>query len=139
MWPSCTTSLERFNVKTTSQSCPSTMGPYSTQMESQYMVKHSLLRWIHICLRLSDEWARLYLRRGERFSDACVLETDRFSGGSVMKWGGRSHVERIDLKLLTVIWTQHVTDMKLLLLLYCLFYVGIVLVTSFNMIMLAVM
>jgi hypothetical protein len=41
-------------------------------------------------------------------------------------------------KLLTVIWTQHVTEMKLLLLLYCLFYVGIVLITSFNMIMLAV-
>jgi hypothetical protein len=51
-------------------------------------------------LKLSDEWARLYLRRGERFSDACVLETDRFSGGSVMKWGGRGHVERTDLKVI---------------------------------------
>jgi hypothetical protein len=51
-------------------------------------------------LKLSDEWARLYLRRGERFSDAWVLETDRFSGGSVMKWGGRSHVERTDLKVI---------------------------------------
>jgi transposase len=27
-----------------SQSCPTTMGPYSTRMESQYMAKHSLLR-----------------------------------------------------------------------------------------------
>jgi hypothetical protein len=43
---------------------------------------------------------RIYLRRGERFSDACVLETDRFSGGSVVKWGGRSHVERTDLKVI---------------------------------------
>jgi hypothetical protein len=51
-------------------------------------------------LKLSDEWARLYRRRGERFSDSCVLETDRFSGGSVMKWGGRSHVERTDLKVI---------------------------------------
>ena len=51
-------------------------------------------------MKLSDEWARLYLRRGERFSDACVLETDRFSGGSVIKWGGRSHVERTDIKVI---------------------------------------
>jgi hypothetical protein len=51
-------------------------------------------------LKLSDEWARLYLRRGERFSDACVLETYHFIGGSVMKWGGRSHVERTDIKVI---------------------------------------
>jgi hypothetical protein len=51
-------------------------------------------------LKLSDEWARLYRRLGERLSDACVLKTDRFSGGSVMKWGGRSHVERTDLKVI---------------------------------------
>ena len=44
VWPSCTTSFERFNFNTTSQSCPTTMWPYSTQMESQYMAKHSLLR-----------------------------------------------------------------------------------------------
>jgi hypothetical protein len=30
-------------------------------------------------------------RRGERFADACVLERDRFGGGSVMVWGGISH------------------------------------------------
>jgi hypothetical protein len=50
-----------------------------------------------------DEWAmetglfrpdgrrRVYRRRGERFADACVLERDRFGGGSVMVWGGISH------------------------------------------------
>jgi hypothetical protein len=27
-------------------------------------------------------------RRGERFADACVLERDRFGGGSVMVWEG---------------------------------------------------
>jgi hypothetical protein len=31
---------------------------------------------------------------------AYVLETDRFSGGSVMIWGGISHVERTDLKII---------------------------------------
>jgi hypothetical protein len=30
-------------------------------------------------------------RRGEHFADACVLERDRFGGGSVMVWGGISH------------------------------------------------
>ena len=32
-----------------------------------------------------------YRRRGERFADACILERDRFGGGSVMVWGGISH------------------------------------------------
>jgi hypothetical protein len=30
-------------------------------------------------------------RRGERFADGCVLERDRFGGGSVMVCGGISH------------------------------------------------
>ena len=30
-------------------------------------------------------------RRGERFADACVVERDRFGGGSVMVWGGIAH------------------------------------------------
>ena len=77
------------------------MGPYSTQMESQYMAKHSLFSdESRFCLKFSDGWTRVYRRRGERFSDACVLETDRFSGGSVMIWGGISHVERTDLKVI---------------------------------------
>ena len=34
---------------------------------------------------------RIYRRRGERFTDACVVEWDRFGGGSVMVWGGIAH------------------------------------------------
>ena len=34
---------------------------------------------------------RVYRRRGERFADACVVERDRFGGGSVMVWGGIAH------------------------------------------------
>ena len=52
------------------------------------------------CLKFSDGRARVYRRRGERFSGACVLETDRFGGGSVMIWDGISHVERTDLKVI---------------------------------------
>ena len=36
----------------------------------------------------ADGPERVYRRRGERFADACVLERDRFGGGSVLVWGG---------------------------------------------------
>ena len=39
----------------------------------------------------ADGRRRVYRRRGERFSDACVVERDRFGGGSVMVWGGIAH------------------------------------------------
>ena len=37
---------------------------------------------------LSHADVRVYRRRGERFIDACVIERDRFGGGSVFVWGG---------------------------------------------------
>ena len=51
------------------------------------------------CLKFSDGRARVYRRRGERFSDPCVQETDRFGGGSLMVWGGISHTGCTDLKV----------------------------------------
>ena len=36
----------------------------------------------------ADGRRRVYRRRGERFADVCVVERDRFRGGSVMVWGG---------------------------------------------------
>ena len=39
----------------------------------------------------ADGRRRVYRRRGERFADACVVERDRFGGGSVMVWGGIVH------------------------------------------------
>jgi hypothetical protein len=41
-------------------------------------------------LRLIDGRYRVYRRRGERFTDQCVYEFDRFGGGSVMVWAGIS-------------------------------------------------
>ena len=35
----------------------------------------------------ADGRQRVYRRNGERYSQACVLERDRFGGGSVMVWG----------------------------------------------------
>ena len=31
---------------------------------------------------------RVFRRRGERFADNCLIERDRFRGGSVMVWSG---------------------------------------------------
>ena len=50
-------------------------------------------------LKFSDGRVRIYRRRGERFADVCVKETDRFGGGGVMVWGGISHVGKINLKI----------------------------------------
>ena len=35
--------------------------------------------------------------RGERYSDVCVEESDRFGGGSVMVWAGISHNHKTQL------------------------------------------
>ena len=35
-----------------------------------------------------DGRIRIFRRRGERFADNCLIERDRFGGGSVMVWGG---------------------------------------------------
>lgn len=39
-------------------------------------------------LSFADGRVRVFRRRGERFADNCLLERDRFGGGSVMVWGG---------------------------------------------------
>ena len=50
-------------------------------------------------LPLTDRRYRVYYRRGERFTDQCVYESDRFGGGSVMVWAGICHVGRTQLKI----------------------------------------
>lgn len=39
-------------------------------------------------LSMADGRVRVFRRRGERFHHNCLLERDRFGGGSVMVWGG---------------------------------------------------
>ena len=53
-----------------------------------------------VTLYRADGRRRVYRRHGERFADACVVERDRFWGGSVMVWGGIAH--GIKLQLSTV-------------------------------------
>ena len=49
----------------------------------------------------ADGRTRVFRRIRERYADACVVEADRFRGGSVMVWGGIAHsvVERLSLSL----------------------------------------
>lgn len=48
-------------------------------------------------LERSDGRARVYRRTGERYTDACVKEADRFRGRSVMVWAGISHARKTNL------------------------------------------
>uniref|UniRef100_A0AAZ3PSG8 Uncharacterized protein n=1 Tax=Oncorhynchus tshawytscha TaxID=74940 RepID=A0AAZ3PSG8_ONCTS len=44
------------------------------------------------CLTRVDGRIRIYRRRNESYTEACILEQDRFGGGgSVMVWGGVQH------------------------------------------------
>ena len=48
-------------------------------------------------LSRSDGRARVYRRKGERYADCCVIERDRFGGGSVMVWAGICGCHRTNL------------------------------------------
>jgi hypothetical protein len=50
-------------------------------------------------LRFSDGRHRVYHRRGERFTDQCVYESNCFRGGSVMVWARICHDGRIQLNI----------------------------------------
>lgn len=40
------------------------------------------------CLSVADGRARVWRRRGERYTDGCVVERDAWGGQSIMVWGG---------------------------------------------------
>ena len=56
-------------------------------------------------LRFSDGRYRVYCRRGERFTDQCVYESDRIGGGSVMVWAGICHYHMVALS--TKLFKEH--------------------------------
>ena len=70
-------------------------------------IRWGLRTWQHILfsdesrfsLRLSVERYRVQRRRGERFTDQCVYESDRFGGGSVMVWAVICHDGRTQFKI----------------------------------------
>lgn len=48
----------------------------------------------------ADGRRRVYRRRNERYADSCVIERDRFGGGSVMVWGGIAYGRRTQLHII---------------------------------------
>ena len=48
----------------------------------------------------SDKRQNVYRRPGERFSDACVKEVDRWGRASTMIWAGISHRGKTDIVFL---------------------------------------
>ena len=51
-------------------------------------------------LSSSDGRIRVYRRRNERYADCCVLQQDRFGGGSVMVWAGINYGYRTQLVII---------------------------------------
>ena len=51
------------------------------------------------CLSRADGQTRVWRRPGERYSDAAVIQRDRWGGQSVMIWGGISARFRTELIL----------------------------------------
>lgn len=70
---------------------------------AQARVNWTWRQWQHVlftdesryCLSRADGRIRVWRRRGERYSDACVLENNRWGGSSVMIWGGITLNQRI--------------------------------------------
>ena len=56
------------------------------------------------CLDSPDWRMRCYRRRGERYSDACVLERDRFGSPSVMVWMPFHSTDVLNLSAFRAIW-----------------------------------
>jgi transposase len=52
------------------------------------------------CLDHIDGRARVWRRPGDRYQDACIVQHDRYGGGSLMVWGGISMAGRTDLLVL---------------------------------------
>ena len=52
-----------------------------------------------ISLRFSAGHYRVHRRCGERLTDQCVYESDRFGGGSVIVWAGICHDGRTQFKI----------------------------------------
>lgn len=50
-------------------------------------------------LRNADGRIRVWRRRGERYNADCVVQTDRWGGGSVMVWGGITYRHRTPLHI----------------------------------------
>jgi len=51
-------------------------------------------------ISIADGRVRVFRWKGERFAQNCLLERDRFGGGSVMVWGGIKGCRKTDLMII---------------------------------------
>ena len=80
-------------------------GPHLTQRQCLEWARWIIQRWGRVLftdesrflLRRVDGRVRVFRRRGERFSENCVLRHDRYGGGSLMVWAGITAHRRTDL------------------------------------------
>ena len=66
----------------------------------------------------ADDWLRVWRGRGERCHNACLVQTARWGGGSVVVWGGISYHHRTALHVCrdgmnaiyyrNAVWRNHV-------------------------------
>ena len=73
------------------------------------MATHPFIGESRFSLRFSDGRYRVYRRRGERFTDQCVYESDRFGDGNVMVWAGICH----DGRTLFLLYVKHIEHQTL--------------------------
>ena len=82
---------------TATETALNTVGTHNRQISPKTVVPMRQWRRVlftdesRFTLYRADGRRRVYRRRGDRFADACVVERDRFGGGSVMVWGGIAH------------------------------------------------
>jgi hypothetical protein len=51
-------------------------------------------------LKFADGRIRVWRQKGEQFHQRCVMQKDRFGGGSLMVWGGIHYHEKTDLVII---------------------------------------
>ncbi|WAQ94934.1 TCB2-like protein [Mya arenaria] len=71
----------------------------------------SRAEWIRV-LFTDESRFRVYRRKNERFADCCIVEKNRFGGGSVMVWGGIMGNRKTDLVVVQgkIIAQRYVAD-----------------------------
>ena len=72
----------------TSSGCPFAVGTKAFPFGATAVGSGSFSDEFRFNLIHHDGRIRVFRRREERFADNCLIESDRFGGGSVMVWGG---------------------------------------------------
>ena len=72
----------------TSSGCPFAVGTTAFPLGAKQWARVLFSDGSRFNLSHNDGRIRVFRRKGERFADDCLIERDRFGGGSVMVWSG---------------------------------------------------